>query len=255
MEKRIFLRCKNHDIPVLIEQPDSNELYPCVIMLHGLLAYKEGDGYLLRKLSKKMNENKIMTIRFDFASMGENRYARKQYHLKTMMEETKTVFDYVTQMENVDPKRICILGHSLGGLVACLTASLNSRCIVALNGVLNWQEPEFIRTLLPFDFSKDYSIIQTSDGRQELLYKDFFTESIDAIEHCHFFYDKPMLVCIGDCDPTVSNSIGIQFAKKEKKELLIIENANHTFNAKLADDSKVYELARKVNEWLDIHLK
>ena len=255
MEKRVFIHDKDHDIPVIIELPDQKDIYPCVILLHGLLAYKEGDGYLLRKLSKKLVSNQIATVRFDFASMGENRYGRKNYHLKTMQQEMETVFSYIQKQETINPQKIGVIGHSLGGMVACLTAHLESACIVTLNGVLSLDKAEFIRQILPFDHNREYGIIQTSDGRQELLYESFFTESIGCIRSYSFSYEKSMLICLGDQDPTIPNSLGLNFAQKENKEVLIIKNANHTFNAKLKDDAKVYEMADKVNEWLDIHLK
>ena len=36
MEKRIFIRCEDHDIPAVIRYPeDGQDRYPAVLLLHG----------------------------------------------------------------------------------------------------------------------------------------------------------------------------------------------------------------------------
>jgi uncharacterized protein len=50
IEERLFVPCKDHDIPMVLCVPQAEGSYPCMLLLHGFLSYKEGDGYLLAKL-------------------------------------------------------------------------------------------------------------------------------------------------------------------------------------------------------------
>lgn len=258
MEERLFIRCVDHDIPIVIEYPDEGSFFPCVLMLHGFMAYKEGDGYLFRKLAKKLKDNGIVSARIDFASMGENRYSRRNYSLHTMIKETKTVFEYLRKNSSLNKDKIGILGHSLGGRVAFLCADLNSKCIVTLNGAINIKDEAFLEKLIPFDFNKEYEIIKTSDGREELLFSNFFIEGRTCLNEKIYDYRNPILVCVASDDPTIEPQIGYQFVQDcgmDNVELMIIQNTNHTFHAKTDDITKVNELADKLNVWLDHNLK
>ena len=43
-EKRIFIPCEDHDIPMVLAYPDTEGVFPCMLLLHGFMSYKEGDG-------------------------------------------------------------------------------------------------------------------------------------------------------------------------------------------------------------------
>ena len=80
MEKRIFIRCEDHDIPAVIRYPeDGQDRYPAVLLLHGFMAWKEGDGYMFGIGAEKLAANGFASMRIDFCSMGENRFSRRNY--------------------------------------------------------------------------------------------------------------------------------------------------------------------------------
>ena len=85
VEKRIFIKMKDHDLPMVITESESDSSSLCILMLHGFMAFKEGDGYLFSKFAQKFEENGISSARIDFCSMGENRFSRENYGLKVMM--------------------------------------------------------------------------------------------------------------------------------------------------------------------------
>lgn len=123
-EERVFIDCGDHDIPAVITYPDTEGKSPCLLLLHGYMAYKEGDGYLFTKTAARCAQAGIATARIDFCSMGENRYSRENYGLKVMLQEMQTAFEYLSKLPLIDASRIGLLGHSLGGRVAFLSASL-----------------------------------------------------------------------------------------------------------------------------------
>lgn len=259
LEKRLFIPCDDHDIPMVIARPDGEGPFPCMLLLHGFMSYKEGDGYLFTKTAEKLAEAGIASARIDFCSMGENRYSRVHYGTKICIKEAKVAFEYLQTNEHILHDRIGILGHSMGGRITFLSSELPSKCLVTLNGAvnvakrgamkltgLNTQEME----------ARGYTVYHTSDGRSELLFSKF-VEDLQIHSDAIYNYANPILVCVGADDPTVDPQVSYSFVENcgmNNVDLLVIEKANHTFNAKTKDYTKVYELLNKMIPWLKEHL-
>lgn len=258
IEQRIFIPTKTHDIPMVITYPNLDGVYPCMLLLHGFLAYKEGDGYLFTKTAQALANNGIASARIDFCSMGENRYSRKFYGTKICIEETKEAFNYLCSCDHIDSSRIGLLGHSMGARIALLCSDLDSKCIVTFNGAVNVEEPYAFDILSNQNKeelkTQGYTFMYPSDGRVELLFNQFY---LDCEIHSSeiYNYHRPILVCVGKQDPTLNPKISYRFARKHPyADLLEIDGANHTFNAKTKDYTKVDELLEKVVSWLKINL-
>lgn len=259
LEKRLFIPCDDHDIPMVIARPDGEGPFPCMLLLHGFMSYKEGDGYLFTKTAEKLAEAGIASARIDFCSMGENRYSRVHYGTKICIKEAKVAFEYLQTNEHILHDRIGILGHSMGGRITFLSSELPSKCLVTLNGAvnvakrgamkltgLNTQEME----------ARGYTVYHTSDGRSELLFSKF-VEDLQIHSDAIYNYANPILVCVGADDPTVDPQVSYSFVENcgmNNVDLLVIEKANHTFNAKTKDYTKVYELLSKMIPLSLIHI-
>ena len=249
IEERLFVPCKDHDIPMVLCVPQAEGSYPCMLLLHGFLSYKEGDGYLLAKCAQALAKAGIASARIDFCSMGENRSSRNHYGTKIMLEETKTIYQFLQKDKRFISDRIGLLGHSFGGRIALLSTGLNPKCIVTLNGALKIQDQE------GFKFSKNgHTIVKTSDGRYELVFETFLNE-LDVDLGPAFEYEGNTLVCVGDKDVTVEASLSYQIIDMLKKATLIeIHEADHTFLAKTGNYAKVNELLEQVVAWLNLNL-
>ena len=239
MEKRIFVKCEDHDIPMVIVYPDDGTEgpYPAISMLHGFMAYKEGDGYMFRKAAEEFRKNGIASARIDFCSMGENRYSRENYGMSVLLKETETAFRYLQEDPMIDESRIGILGHSLGGRVTFLSSKLPSKCLITLNGAVNVYER--MENMFPKSYQaeegEEFTVLSTSDGRKELLYPRFFEENSKYVSKDIFSYTNPILVCVGADDPTLDPKVSYDFVENcnmDNVDQLVIQEANHTFNAK-----------------------
>lgn len=259
LEKRIFISCDDHDIPMVLAYPDGEGPFPCMLLLHGFMSYKEGYGYLFRKTAEKFAKEGIASARIDFCSMGENRYSRLHYGTEICIKETKTAFEYLQSDEDILSDRIGILGHSMGGRITFLSSTLPSKCLVTFNGAVNVEKPSqlIMKGLSKQDIeTQGYTIFQTSDGRSELIFGKFI-EDLKIHSDAIYQYKNPILVCVGANDPTLDPHVSYDFIEKcgmDNVEMLVIEGANHTFNAKTGDYTKVYELLEKVVLWLKENL-
>ena len=259
MEKRLYINCQDHDIPVVISYPEDNqEKYPAILLLHGFMAWKEGDGYMFRIGADKMKDNGIISMRIDFCSMGENRFSRRNYGMKTLLREAECAFNYLCNDPKVDASRVGIMGHSLGGRVAFLSSKLPSKCLVALNGAVNTDSNLPMKYDHEFMDKNGYVLNETSDGRTELLFKRFYDELAECTSRDIYDYKNPILVVVGKCDPTLDPNVSYNFVKNcgmNNVDMIEIDEANHTFNAKTGDYTRLNEMYDKVNLWLNDHLK
>ena len=261
METAVFLPFENYDIPMIVNIPDNaSEKLPCLILLHGFMAYKEGDGFLFKVLAQRLAESGTASIRFDFCSMGESRGSRVKYGLGQMLKETEAVCRYAQTREDINSGRIGLLGHSLGGRTAVLSSRLNPVCIVTLNGALA-ESTEALQTQWKKEECMEcgYAIMTAGDGNPHLLYPQFFIDMnrYHAAEAMNG-YAGSTLICIGKDDPTVDPSVSLDFYRSldpDRCQLLEIDKANHTFNAKTRDYTKVHELADHLIAWLADNLQ
>ncbi|WP_273477416.1 alpha/beta hydrolase family protein [Faecalicoccus acidiformans] len=255
MEKRLFIPCEDHELPMILTYPDTLGPYPCMLCLHGFLSYKEGDGHLLQKSAQYLAEHGIASARIDFCSMGENRASRQMYGVDMCIKETHATFAWLQNDPNILSDRIGLLGHSLGGRIAILCADLPSFCIITLNGALKINQPGAFS--LPVEKEKEiqsqgYTIMSTSDGRVELVFSSFLKDlSIqnDTIDH----YKNPILVCVGAKDPTIDPANSYDFVQQRKDrstDLCIIEHADHTFLAKTGNYATLYALLEQIVDWI-----
>lgn len=259
IEKRIFISCEDHDIPMIVTYPEGEGPFPCMLLLHGFMSYKEGDGYMFAKTAVKFAEEGIASARIDFCSMGENRYSRIHYGTEICIKETQIAFEYLQTDKHIIYNRIGILGHSMGGRIAFLSSELPSKCMVTFNGAIIVDKPTKLKMKglneQEID-SQGYTIYHTSDGRSELLFSKF-VEDLQICSNAIYRYKNPILICVGADDPMLDSKVIYNFIEKcsmKNVEKLVIEKANHTFNAKTGDFTKLYELLDKVVLWLKKYL-
>ena len=261
LEKIVFIKNGDFFIPGVYTYPDVKGKYPAVLLLHGVLSSKSGDGFMLPKIAESLAENNIASLRIDFCSCGESIRSRKDYHILTLCDEARTAYLDMQKNELIDPNKIAILGHSYGGVIVNKIADINPKCLISLNGaMLDGIDNNYLQVKDEFIKDKNgdsYRFSRQSDGRIELMYEDFFLMH-KKYNNNYPKYEGNVLMCVATNDPTVKPESNYQFfnsLENKNKELIVIEKANHTFNAKTLDYTKLNELMDKVNKWLDINLK
>lgn len=135
-----FTAAENETVPAYLYLPDASpfvQKYPAMVVLHGTGdAGKElvdGKSPLAnRALAKELAGRGYVVIAPDYPSMGETKdydFANDRYESGTM----KGIFnhmrcvDLLQKRSEVDPERIGIIGHSLGGHNALFTAAFDTR--------------------------------------------------------------------------------------------------------------------------------
>lgn len=258
MQEVVYIPIENTYIPGILQLPNIDKKHPLVLMIHGMLSCKSGDGRLFPIIADALEKVGIATLRIDSCSCGESRRSRKLYKPTTLIEEAKVAFEYIKKDSRIDDTRIAIMGHSLGGLVAFNCAGLKPKCLITLNGAMNKKRTEEYQLIDQYkidDEGDKYIMQKQSDGRIELLYEDFYKDV--ATFPNRYEYEGNYLMCVATNDPHITMDTNYEFFENlntQNKKMIVIEDANHTFNAKTGDYTKLNELISKMLPWIEENL-
>ncbi|MCR5066471.1 MAG: alpha/beta hydrolase [Erysipelotrichaceae bacterium] len=260
MIERVFIKREGArwHIPGIWQFPDEPyENCPAFLIVHGYMSYKEGDALFQGILADYLAKRGIASLRIDCTSMGENRNDRRNYTYPNLLADVEAGYRNMLNKPGIDHERLGLIGHSLGGKLVCLSAGLKPFCIVTLNGAVT-DKPITSNRNNPMFQNKwvdgEYCIVPCSDGRHELLYKAFeeSSEGYSVMETLKD-YQGQMVVVVGMADPTLPPQTSLEFFEEYQgphKTIIRIEDANHTFNAKTADNAKVHEMSQKLSDLL-----
>jgi uncharacterized protein len=113
--------------PERLNIPADEERYPLIVICHGFVGNKIGVDRLFVKAAREFSNNGYMVLRFDYGGCGESTGEYGEGGLTELIAQTRIVLDYALSIDCVDSTRVTLLGHSLGGAVALLTAAQDRR--------------------------------------------------------------------------------------------------------------------------------
>jgi dienelactone hydrolase len=112
------------NLATVVHMPDGAVAgkFPAMILLHGFTGYKEEEHIV--SLADELVQKGIMAIRFDASGFGESEGTiERDFRLSNYIQDADAVYQYVVSRPDVDARRIGIWGHSMGGMVAVITAA------------------------------------------------------------------------------------------------------------------------------------
>ncbi|MGZ9586532.1 alpha/beta hydrolase [Paenibacillus marinisediminis] len=139
MERVVELKWKRERIAASVHYPEQRAPYeaqseekgcrrmPLTIICHGFVGSRIGVDRLFVKAARRLAAEGHVVLRFDYAGCGESTGEYGDLGIDAMIEQTQAVLEYGLQCGDVDPQRITLIGHSLGGAVALLTAVRDTR--------------------------------------------------------------------------------------------------------------------------------
>ena len=99
------------------------EAAPAVVCCHGFTGHKAECQRLFVLLARTLAAHGIGVLRFDFRGSGDSAGEFRHMTVSREVADAHAALDYVRSRSDVDPKYMALLGFSLGGLVAALTAA------------------------------------------------------------------------------------------------------------------------------------
>ncbi|MED1601385.1 MULTISPECIES: alpha/beta hydrolase family protein [Alkalihalophilus] len=134
--KHITIPAGEYHLSAAIHTPEQlfEKEAPALIFIHGFVGNKIGEHRMFVKAARYFSSLGYICVRFDFSGCGESNGHYKDVTVTKKVDELKSVISYTMELEGVDPNRISLVGHSLGGAVTALT----SPTIPQLNQVVLW---------------------------------------------------------------------------------------------------------------------
>ena len=137
MEQVITIQSSQVELSATLHLPQHRSpgsKFPLVIICHGFVGNRIGVNRLFVKASRQFAAHGLAVLRFDYEGCGESFGEYGSYGLDRFIQQTKDVIDYAEGIRQVDQDQIFLLGHSLGGAIATLTASQDQR----IKGLITW---------------------------------------------------------------------------------------------------------------------
>jgi len=201
-----------------------------IIICHGFTGSK--DKNFIPELARSLERNNFLVLRFDFSGNGESEGKFEERTYSKYVEDLNSAVNWLGGRT----KKICVIGHSMGGSVALIEYSMhrNYDKIVLLAPAI--ATTEFTKTDAEMLEKRGYIDFIDSWGEKRRITKEYFDDrkSYDETE-LGKSVDIPTLIIIGDKDEVVSIDKCRELFRiipSTDKKLEILKNENHVFHNK-----------------------
>jgi pimeloyl-ACP methyl ester carboxylesterase len=130
METGFRIREGEWNLAATLHRPEADgrtTAAPLVVICHGFVGSRIGVDRLFVKAAWDLADAGFAVLRFDYAGCGESAGDYGEGGLDAMVAQTRIVLDHALSLPGIDPEAVTLLGHSLGGAVAILTAPADRR--------------------------------------------------------------------------------------------------------------------------------
>lgn len=134
MNKQLKIAWKGKELAATVHFPTSYDenskeasRYPLIIICHGFIGSRIGVNRLFVKTSEEISSHEAIVVRFDYVGCGESEGTYGENGLEDLIDQTISVINFSLKIEQVNTDQLLLIGHSLGGAVALLTAVKDQR--------------------------------------------------------------------------------------------------------------------------------
>lgn len=232
-------------IAAIVNQPAGEGPLPAVLMLHGFASHKDEVGDMYKRLAAALAEQGIASLRLDFRGWGESAGGMENSTVQGMVEDAEVGYNYLTTLDFVDDSRIGVIGFSLGGRIAIVSAA---------------QHPDWYQTMVLWstggNISPDFLGQENLDaarangqvtidlGWREVTLGAGFFESLTLydMESEYPKYAGSVFIVAGSEDPDPAQYLQwyLDNAQGELRAAYLVEGGDHIY-AVLTDDQTMAE--------------
>ncbi|QHT63544.1 alpha/beta hydrolase [Paenibacillus lycopersici] len=220
--------------------------YPLVIICHGFIGNRMGTDRLFVEAAERLTQSGYLVLRFDHGGCGESSGDYGSGGLDELIAQTRTVIDYASSLDLVDSERLILLGHSLGGAVAVLTAARDSRVkslvlwapvahpYMDIRNIIGTKAIEEIDTVgrtdhKHYQFTKRFTdslaqyqpLTETRGYGGDVLIVHGTADTVIPVDYCFLYQKMFWLRKEGNCDKEIILQGDHTFSSKESRDALL----------------------------------
>ena len=219
-----------------------DEKIPLVIMMHGLKGNK--DSELLVNLSQKLIANGVATIRFDFDGCGQSEGEFINMTVPKELDDAHKVYEYASTLDFVSS--ICLMGHSLGGVVASMLAGElgdnKIKCLVLMAAAASLKDDALKGNIQGVGFDPKNIPDFISLGDLKVGHDYLATLQTLPIYETASKYDGPVCILQGRDDQVVNTEYAIKYQGGYKlSELHLLNHEVHMFSYNMNQATDIAE--------------
>ncbi len=219
----------------LLETPDTDE-YDIAILMHGFtgnLGYQKTD--LLEQVAKKLHEQGIATIRFDFNGHGKSDGQFQDMTVLNEIADGSAILTFTRNLPHV--RKIYLIGHSQGGVVASMLAGYYPEYIskLALLAPAATLKEDAQKGDLQGTAYNPNQIPDTLPIKKGLMVGGFYLRTAQTLPIYEVAkqYTGPVCLIHGDADTVVNKKASERYHQVyQNSELHIVEGGSHRFEYK-----------------------
>ena len=254
MEKLISFENQGQRLFGMTHSPDTNRRAPAVLMCHGFTGDRVESHFIFVKMARRLADAGFFVMRFDFRGSGESEGDFSDMTIPAEIDDARVALAWLRGQPEVDPKRVSLLGLSMGGAVATSLAGEDED----IAGLILWSalaRPSMFvsqevaragKTPPPLSVQKDGNF----DMGGNLVGKAFkeTAQEVQPLKNIQK-YAGDVLILHGTRDETVPPSEAKRYADavgEKRASLHWIQDADHTYNAHIWEQ----EVFKLTLEWL-----
>jgi dienelactone hydrolase len=105
-----------------LARPRDARNFPAVLLLHGFASHRDEVGDLFKRLASMLASHGIVSLRIDFPGSGDSPGLFVS-NISARVDAAASAYRYLAGIPEVDMSRIGVLGFSMGGVTARISAA------------------------------------------------------------------------------------------------------------------------------------
>ena len=233
MERPIWFTVGGQTLHGMLHLPRKRPA-PAVALLHGFTGQHMESAFIFVRLARELCDAGIAALRFDFRGSGDSEGTFSEVTIEREVEDTRAALRWLRTRPDLDPRRIGLLGVSLGSSVAMLTAGEEP----ALRALCLWATLARPRHRFPLPSDEGDRASLRANGFVDHNHEGFplgraFYESAARVEPVAAMarYRGPLLCVHGERDylPLEEPQLVLDRTAAESKSLHVVPDGEHVF--------------------------
>ncbi len=237
-------------------QPASTNKSPGVLLLHGFAGSKDEVGDIYKRLATQLCKEGIGSLRIAYRGWGESKGRMQDITLQSEIVDADIAAQFLMQLDWVDPKRIGILGFSMGGGIAMITTQqypTHFKSMATWSSVGDFKQ-DFLLVLgqKNFNLAEQLGKVTIDLGWRKVTLGAGFFDSLDGIDLAKTIaqYQGAYLAIAGSQDFSAAYTEEyVALSKGSPKRALIVPDGDHIFGVLGEDQTTAEYVIKQTIQW------